>query len=246
MSFLGGGSSGGGQTQTTINQPYAPAQPALNQIISEAGKIYQQGPAAAGYVAPTTQTTQGLAGMETMANAAQQQLADTLSGQYLNPFLQPLMQKTAGDIYSNVAGQFSGAGRTPGSPLMQNQVTQQVAQAALPLAFQQYNIERGNQLGIAQRAPQLTQVGAALENIQRQQNMAPFGALQQYGGMVSPIASGFPIQSGQVNTRANPLTTGLGGAVLGSMIPQSQIPGVFGGMSGAVLGGIGGLLGGLL
>ena len=227
-------------------QPYAPAQPALNQIISEAGKIYEQGPAAAGYVAPTTQTTQGLAGMETMANAAQQQLADTLSGQYLNPFLQPLMQKTAGDIYSNVAGQFSGAGRTPGSPLMQNQVTQQVAQAALPLAFQQYNIERGNQLGIAQRAPQLTQVGAALENIQRQQNMAPFGALQQYGGMVSPIASGFPIQSGQVNTRANPLTTGLGGAVLGSMIPQSQIPGVFGGMSGAVLGGIGGLLGGLL
>jgi|TARA_R100000656_G_scaffold121691_1_gene96808 hypothetical protein len=246
MSFLGGGSSGGGQTQTTTQQPYAPAQPALNQIISEAGKIYQQGPAAAGYVAPTTQTTQGLAGMETMANAAQQQLADTLSGQYLNPFLQPLMQKTAGDIYSNVAGQFSGAGRTPGSPLMQNQVTQQVAQAALPLAFQQYNIERGNQLGIAQRAPQLTQVGAALENIQRQQNMAPFGALQQYGGMVSPIASGFPIQSGQVNTRANPLTTGLGGAVLGSMIPQSQIPGVFGGMSGAVLGGIGGLLGGLL
>ena len=246
MSFLGGGSSGGGQTQTTTQQPYAPAQPALNQIISEAGKIYQQGPAAAGYVAPTTQTTQGIAQQEVMANAAQQQLADTLSGKYLNPFLSPLIQKTAGDIYSNVATQFSGAGRTPGSPLMQNQVTQQIAQAALPLAMQQYNIERGNQLGIAQRAPQLTQVGAALENIQRQQNMAPFGALQQYGSIVSPIASGFPVQSGQVNTRANPLTTGLGGAVLGSMIPQSQIPGVFGGMSGAVLGGIGGLLGGLL
>ena len=237
MSFLGGGSSGGGQTQVTTQQPYAAAQPALNQIISEAGKIYKQGPAAAGYVAPTAQTTAGLAGMETMATAAQQQLADTLSGQYLNPFLQPLMQKTAGDIYSNVAGQFSGAGRTPGSPLMQNQVTQQVAQAALPLAFQQYNIERGNQLGIAQRAPQLTQVGAALENIQRQQNMAPFGALQQYGGMVSPIAAGFPVQSGQVNTQANPFTTALGGALVG---------GQFGGGTGAVIGGLGGLLGGLL
>lgn len=236
MSFLGGGSSGGGQTQTTTQQPYAPAQPALNQIISEAGKIYQQGPAAAGYVAPTTQTTQGLAGMETMANAAQQQLADTLSGQYLNPFLQPLIQKTAGDIYSNVAGQFSGAGRTPGSPLMQNQVTQQVAQAALPLAMQQYNLERANQLGIAQRTPQLTQVGAALENIQRQQNMAPFAALQQYGGMVSPIASGFPIQSGQVNTRANPLTTAMGGAIMGSAIPNI----------GPLIGGGIGLLGGLL
>ena len=87
MSFLGGGSSGGGQTQTTTQQPYAPAQPALNQIISEAGQIYGQGPAAAGYVAPTTQTTQGIAQQEVMANAAQQQLADTLSGKYLNPFL---------------------------------------------------------------------------------------------------------------------------------------------------------------
>ena len=236
MSFLGGGSSGGGQTQFTTQQPYAPAQPALNQIISEAGQIYGQGPAAAGYVAPTAQTTAGLAGMETMATAAQQQLADTLSGQYLNPFLQPLMQKTAGDIYSNVAGQFSGAGRTPGSPVMQNQVTQQVAQAALPLAFQQYNIERGNQLGIAQRAPTLMQVGAGLENIQRQQNLAPFAALQQYGGMVSPIAAGFPTQSGQVQTQANPFTTAMGGAIMGSAIPNI----------GPLIGGGIGLLGGLL
>jgi len=236
MAFLGGGSSGGGQTQVTTQQPYAPAQPALNQIISEAGKIYQQGPAAAGYVAPTAQTTAGLAGMETMATAAQQQLADTLSGQYLNPFLQPLIQQTAGDIYSNVAGQFSGAGRTPGSPLMQNQVTQQVAQATMPLALQQYNLERANQLGIAQRSPTLMQVGAGLENIQRQQNLAPFAALQQYGGMISPIASGFPIQSGQVNTRANPLTTAMGGALIGSKF----------GIPGAMWGGGLGLLGGLL
>jgi len=240
MSFLGGGSSGGGQTQVTTQQPYAAAQPALNQIISEAGKIYQQGPAAAGYVAPTAQTTAGLAGMETMATAAQQQLADTLSGQYLNPFLQPLMQKTAGDIYSNVAGQFSGAGRTPGSPLMQNQVTQQVAQAALPLAFQQYNIDRSRQLDIASRAPSLTSVGSQLENIQRQQNLAPFAALQQYGGMVSPIAAGFPTQSGQVDTRANPFSMGLSGALIGSQLPA------IGGIPGAVYGGLGGLLGGLL
>ena len=51
MSF-GGGS--GGQTSTIQQaEPYAPAQPALNQIISEAGTIYGQGPSAAGYVAPT-------------------------------------------------------------------------------------------------------------------------------------------------------------------------------------------------
>jgi hypothetical protein len=237
MSFLGGGSSGGGQTQNITQQPYAPAQPALNQIISEAGAIYNQGPAAAGYVAPTTQTTQGIAQQEVMANAANQQLADTLSGKYLNPFLSPLIQKTAGDVYGNVASQFTGAGRTPTSPLAQSQVVQQVAQQALPLAFQQYNTDRARQLAIASQAPGLTSVGAQLENIQRQQNLAPFQALQQYGSIVSPIAAGFPVQSGAVNTRANPFSTALGGALVG---------GQFGGGTGAVIGGLGGLLGGLL
>ena len=236
MSFLGGGSSGGGQTQTTTQQPYAPAQPALNQIISEAGQIYGQGPAAAGYVAPTTQTTQGIAQQEVMANAAQQQLGDTLSGKYLNPFLSPLIQKTAGDVYSSVASQFTGAGRTPTSPLAQSQVVNQVAQQALPLAFQQYNTDRGRQLAIAGQTPGLTAVGSQLENIQRQQNMAPFAALQQYGGMISPIASGFPVQSGQVNTQANPFTTAMGGAIMGSAIPNM----------GPLIGGGIGLLGGLL
>ena len=47
-------SSGGGGTTTTSTEvnPYSPAEPALNQIISEAGTIYNQGPGAAGYVAP--------------------------------------------------------------------------------------------------------------------------------------------------------------------------------------------------
>ena len=51
MSFGGGGSGSGTSTQTTVAQPYAPAEPALNQILSEAGTIYGQGPAGAGYVA---------------------------------------------------------------------------------------------------------------------------------------------------------------------------------------------------
>lgn len=234
MSF--GGSSGGGQVQNQTVNPYAPAQPALNQIISEAGNLYNQGVAASGYVAPSTQTLQGLATQETMAGAANQQLADTLSGNYLNPFLSPIIQGAAQDAYTNVATQFSGAGRTPGSPMSQQQVTEQLAQSALPLAFQQYNTERDRQLGIAQRSPTLLQTGQQLEALQRQQNLAPFQSLQQYAGLVSPIASGFPVQSAQVDTQASPITTALGGALIGSK---------FGG-TGAVLGGIGGLLGGLL
>ena len=90
MSF--GGGSSGGSTQTTVT-PYAPAEPALQQILSEAGQLYGQGVGAAGYVAPTQQTLQGLAGQEALGTAAQQQMAATLGGQYLNPFLSPLIQK---------------------------------------------------------------------------------------------------------------------------------------------------------
>ena len=237
MSFLGGGSSGGGQTTTQSVQPYSAAQPALNQIISEAGNLYGQGVGAAGYVAPTQQTLAGLAGQETMANAAQQQLAATLGGQYLNPFLSPLIQRTAADISTGVQSQFSGAGRTPTSPMAQQQALAQVAQAALPLAFQTYGQERGRQLAVASQAPTLLQTGQQLEALQRQQQLAPAQALQQYASFATPIASGFPTTIGQAQTQANPFTTALGGALVG---------GQFGGAGGALLGGFGGLLGGLL
>jgi len=233
MSFLGGGSSGG-QIQTTSNQPYEPAQPALNQIISEAGNLYNQGVGAAGYVAPSTQTTQGLAAQEVMAGSANQQLADTLSGKYLNPFLSPMLQGSANEIATAVNQEFTGAGRTPGSGMNQQQILGGITEAALPYAFDQYNTERQRQLAIAGAAPTLTQVGGQLENIQRQQNMAPFNALQQYGSLVSPIASGFPVQSGSTQINPNRVTQGLGGAMIGNMI----MPGIGGAIGGALLGGL--------
>ena len=234
MSF-GGGSSG--QTTTQGVTPYAPAEPALAQILSEAGTIYGQGAGAAGYVAPTQQTLTGLAQQEALGTASQQQLADTLSGQYLNPFLQPLIQKSASDIATGVQSQFSAAGRTPGSPMSQQQIASQVAQAALPLAFGQYETERGRQLGIASRAPSVLQTGLQLEDIQRQRQLAPAQALQQYASFASPIASGFPVTTAQQQVQANPFSTALGGALVG---------GQFGGGAGALLGGGLGLLGGLL
>ncbi len=236
MSF-GGGSSGGNQATTQGVTPYAAAEPALGQILSESTNLYGQGVGATGYVPPSQQTLTGLAGQETMANAAQQQLAATLGGQYLNPFLSPLIQKSAADISTGVQSQFSGAGRTPTSPMAQQTALAQVAQAALPLAFQEYGIERGRQLGIAQRTPSLLQTGQQLEAIQRQQQLAPAQALQQYAGLVSPIAAGFPTTQGSQAVQASPVSTALGGALIGSQV---------GGLPGAVIGGFGGLLGGLL
>ena len=241
MSFL----SGGGGSGTTVQSvtPYAPAQPALNQILANAGYLYQQG--VSPYVAPSEQTLTGLGIQESLGTAAAQQLAGTLAGQYTNPFLSPLIQRAGQEAYGTVAQQFSGAGRTPGSPMSQQQVADIVAQRALPFAFQEYGQERQRQLDIAQRTPSLFTTGQQLEELQRQYQQAPFQALQQYAGLVSPIASGLPTHTRDVQSQSNPLTLGLGGALVGSQV----LPSIFSGLSagqGAAYGGIGGLGLGLL
>ena len=238
MSF-GGGSSGGGGSQLIKQDPYDPAKPALNQIISEAGNLYGQGVKAAGYVAPSAQTTQGLAAQELMGTAANQQLADTLSGKYLNPFLSPILQGSANDIATAINAEFSGAGRTPGSPMSQQQILSGITQEALPYAFDQYERERQRQLGIAQAAPSLVQTGSQLENIERQKNLAPFAALQQYSGLVNPIATGLPTTNKFTTNDPNRITQGLGGAMMGNMMfPALAGATPWGAIGGAILGGL--------
>ena len=246
MSFGGGGSGGGTQTTIQQAQAYGPAEPALGQSISEAGQIYGQGPTAAGYVQPTQQTLQGIAAQEQIAQAANQQILGTIQGQYTNPFLSPLISQAATDVYSNVAGQFSGMGRTPTSPMAQQAVVGQVAQKALPYAFGQLERERARQLQTAQRVPSLTAVGGQLEDISRQQQLGPQDALAQYYNTIAPIAFGLPTQ--QQSTQlpgANPITMAAGGAMSGAAL-GSMFPGAIGGGMGALIGGGMGLLGGLL
>ncbi len=243
MSFGGGG----GGSSTTVNrvEPYSPAQPALNQIISEAGTIYGQGPAGTGYVPPSQQTLDGLAAQEQMAGAANQQIMDTIQGKFTNPFLSPLIAQAGQDIYTNVAAQFSGAGRTPTSNLAQSTVIGQVADRALPLAFSQLERERNRQLQTARAVPSLTAVGGALEDIQAERQLAPMAALQQYQQTISPIAFGLPQTMGTTTQpKANPVGMAAGGALSGAAI-GSQI-GAIGGPMGAAIGAGFGLLGGLL
>jgi len=241
MSFGGGGSSGGGGTTIQSNEPYAPAQPALNQIISDASAIYGQGPQ---YVDPTTQQLSGLAAQENMAGLANTQIANTISGQYSNPFLSPLIADVASSAYTNVAEQFSGAGRTPGSPMSQQQVVSQLGRQALPLAFQSYENERNRQLQTARAVPSLTAVGEELRSLQQEQNLAPYQNLQRYSNIINPVASGFPTQQGTQSFDSNPVGMAAGGALtgaaLGSMIGTGNT-----GMGAAIGGGFG-LLGGLL
>ena len=238
MSF-GGGSSGGGGTTIQSNEPYAPAQPALNQIISDASAIYGQGPQ---YVAPTTQQMQGLAAQENLANLANTEIANTISGQYSNPFLSPLIADVASSAYTNVAQQFSGAGRTPGSPMSQQQVVSQVGRQALPLAFQAYNAERNRQLQTARAVPSLSAVGQELRGLEQERVMAPFENLQSFQSVIGPVASGLPSRQASTDYNPNPIGMAAGGALSGAMLGD-----MFGkaGMGAAIGGGFG-LLGGLL
>jgi len=238
MSF-GGSSSGGGGTTVQSNEPYAPAKPALNQIITDASAIYGQGPQ---YVAPTTQQVAGLAAQENIAGLANTQIANTISGQYSNPFLSPLIADAASSAYTNVAEQFSGAGRTPGSPMSQQQVVSQLGKQALPLAFQTYENERNRQLQTARAVPSLTSVGEELRSLQQEQNLAPYQNLQRFSNVITPVASGFPVQQGTQSFEKNPFGMAAGGALTGLAIGDQ-----FGkaGMGAAIGGGFG-LLGGLL
>jgi hypothetical protein len=71
--------------------------------------------------------------------------------------------------------------------------------------------------------------------------MAPAQALQQYASFATPIASGFPTTVGSQQVQANPFSTALGGALVGSSLPSSFLGG-YGALAGAGLGLLGGLL----
>ena len=93
---------------------------------------------------------------------------------------------------------------------------------------------------------QLGSVGSAYENLAQRQlqdqiarfqfgQTAPMQQLQQYAGLISPIASGFPTG---INTAPGQDTGGFGGA-FGGAVAGSVLPGGFGIPLGAALGGLG-------
>ena len=121
----------------------------------------------------------------------------------------------------------------------------QVAQKAMPYAFQQLERERNRQLQTARAVPSLTAVGGQLEDIQAQQQLAPQMALEQYYNTVGPIGFGLP-QTNIQRPQANPIGMAAGGAMSGAAMGNMFSPGGTGAMYGAAIGGMSGLLGGLL
>jgi hypothetical protein len=73
--------------------------------------------------------------------------------------------------------------------------------------------------------------------------MSPYNRLAQYAGIVTPIASGFPVtQQAAQQPRYNALTGALGGGMAGaSMASMLGSTNPYFALGGALLGGLGGM-----
>ena len=293
-------SGGGNQTTTSRTEPYAPAEPYLQDILGEAQNIYRSGVGRSFFpsstVVPFAQQTQEALNLQ-QAQALEQAQTSPLKAQaaqtygqfasspmssygQLTPqadYLSGIREGITSDVLGSVQSQFGGMGRTGTSPMAQQAVARGVTQAYAPIAAQLGSQERGReqagmesaygrQLQAAGQLPGMQQamdmrrrgaiadlggVGSAYENLAQRQlqdqiarfqfgQQAPINALNQYAGLISPIAGGFPTSVG-TQPGGSSLATGLGGALSGAAL-GSYVPGLGTGL-GALIGGGVGMLG---
>mgnify|MGYP003111219584 FL=1 len=194
----------------------------------------------------------------TLQGQAATTLGNLASGTASNQFLDQVRQGITSDVLSNVQTQFGGMGRTGTSPAAQQAVARGVTQAYAPIATSLQQQERDRQLKAATQLSPLQEqmdlrrtssiaslggVGAAFEDLARRQlqdqiarfqfgQQAPIQALQDYAGLITPIASGLPVTTAS-QPGVSPIQGAFGGAVAGSAL------GGPGALIGAGLGGLG-------
>jgi len=262
LKWKGGG--GGGESQTQSSEPWSEQQPYYREIFENAQNLYNGdyreyypeqtfanfAPEQA--YALTAQTNRALNGSP-LVGQAQQQLSDTISGNYLgsNPYLDQEFSRVREQIGNNVDSSFSQAGRY-GSGLHASEIAKQTGQAAGQFYGDNYRNERQNQLRATQAAPnlanqdyydisQLAAVGDARQSLANQQidelrDRFDFAdeygqELQQLQDYSSLIGGGLGQETTtQTSTESNPLSTGLGILGLGAS--------VFSGGTGGLLGGL--------
>jgi len=201
--FKGGG---GGGSSTTTQQLDPTVRPFVKYGLQEAQNLYQSDTPQyypyQTYVDPSQQTQAALQATQNRAMAgnpllpaAQQQLQNTIQGNYLssgNPYLQDAMRGMASaagqsyyDTLSNVASQSSRAGRYGSGAMnnLQDRASQTLANTLVnkagELGYQNYADERARQEAAILNAPQMAQadyydlqqlmgVGQAAEGYQKE------------------------------------------------------------------------------
>lgn len=274
--IFGGGSQPSGTTSTnTIQQsdPWSGVQPYLQNVFGQGQSLYNRGPYSGPYIGSqspyTQQATAALAQRgatgSPLVSAAQNELQNTINGQYLDPNNNPAFKSAVGDALglagSTFAGQYGGAaGSNLSNSGYQEGLTRTLGQLATNAYSQQYNTNRQQQLQATQLAPTLaaqdyTDIGAigqagatqdarsqAEAMAQQQQYNAPWANLQQYaqslsGGQGYGSTSGSSSQPYFTNPMANALGMGIGAAGLYNMGTSGAGGGLFGALGGLFGGG---------
>ena len=181
-------SGGGSQTTTQRTEPYAPAEPFLQDILGEAQNIYRSGAGRQFFPGSTvvpfaTQTQSALdlgqaaaleqAGPSQLMNLAGSTISDFASGAGQNQYLDQIRSGITSDVMGNIATQFGGMGRTGTSPMAQQAAARGITQAYAPIASQLSQQERTRQLAAAGQLPSL----------QQQMDARRFGGIGQLSGV---------------------------------------------------------------
>lgn len=238
--------SGGGSVTQQTNPP-AYAMPYLQGGLSEAQKLYNQGP-------QTSDQTQAARDMITnratngdpTITAAQNYAQKSLNGDFLNanPYLDATFNQAALATQNQLASQFAGSGRNIGAS--ENNRSQQLNNLATSIYGGNYANERQLQnsaMGSAQSLGNQSYVDAqALAGVGSQIDNQQGTLLDQYLGRINQAAPGSSTTS---KTSTSGLADAAGGGLLLSQLfgSGSGGTGVLNGVGGSALSGIKGLFG---
>ena len=179
-----------------------------------------------------------------------------------SPMAQQATARGVTQAYAPIAAQLGSQERGRQLSALESQMGRQFSGSQADIGRQQAGMESGfgRQLQAAGQLPGIQQgmdmrrrgaiadlggVGSAYENLAQRQlqdqiqrfqfgQQAPMQQLQQYAGLISPIAGGYPTA---VNTGPGQQSGGVGGAFGGAVAGSALGP--YGALGGAVLGGLG-------
>lgn len=227
------------QSQNSQSNPWAPAQPLLQQILGQVGQIGGNASNFEQQFGPwTRQYAQNLAGMAGQKNATQQmapwlmkgaqqsynagqgQLLNTANGGNLtgNPYLDQVLGRASSDTANAVNQQFSAAGRY-GSGAHTSVLADRIGQQQTQARMGNYDNERRNQLNAAGMLYGAGQQGLDAARTLDNANVAQQGLLQQAGSIQDLIANAgrvAPQQAAQWMASLGIPIAGLGGQQTGS------------------------------
>lgn len=223
------------QSQNTVTQPWAPAQPLLQKLIdsygglstgvtgaqdaaagnlvSSASAIPNFGGAGAGALKNLfTSSTAPQVGMLTDAfSKLNTNIGGTASGAELDPYATPgfgdALQTMTRDITNNVKGVYAGSGRDPsGAGSFGGNLARKLTEGISPVIASQFNTNKSNQMNAAQ---QLFNAGNTTAGAITGQNQVPLANAAQALGLVPQATSAY---------------TAPGMAQLGAANAQYQLP----------------------